>query len=136
MSDFSTELISKGRRSNWIRLRTIIMVRWVAIVGQLIALIVAQSIFELQLEYGLCYLAIGISVIGNLIAMFVFPENKLLSESENTFMILFDLLQLCFLLFLTGGLNNPFSILVVGPVTISASVLSVRSTLFLWLTVS
>ncbi|SHJ86949.1 two-component system, sensor histidine kinase RegB [Shimia gijangensis] len=131
MSDFSAELISGDRRSNWIRLRTIIMVRWVAIVGQVIALLVAQRVFELQLEYGLCYLAIGISVIGNLIAMFVFPENKLLSESENTFMILFDLLQLCFLLFLTGGLHNPFSILVVGPVTISASVLSVRSTTFL-----
>ncbi len=131
MSDFSAELISNGSRSSWIRLRTIIMVRWVAIVGQVIALIVAQRVFELQLEYGLCYLAIGISVIGNLIAMFVFPENKLLSESENTFMILFDLLQLCFLLFLTGGLHNPFAILVVGPVTISASVLSVRSTAFL-----
>lgn len=131
MSDFSAELISNGSRNSWIRLRTIIMVRWVAIVGQVIALIVAQRVFELQLEYGLCYLAIGISVIGNLIAMFVFPENKLLSESENTFMILFDLLQLCFLLFLTGGLHNPFAILVVGPVTISASVLSVRSTAFL-----
>lgn len=131
MSDFSSELISGERRSNWIRLRTIILVRWVAIVGQVIALLVAQTVFDLQLEYGLCYLAIGISVIGNLIAMFVFPENKLLSETENTFMILFDLLQLCFLLFLTGGLHNPFSILVVGPVTISASVLSVRSTAFL-----
>lgn len=131
MSNFSEELISGERPGNWIRLRTIIMVRWVAIIGQCIALLVAQTVFELQLEYGLCYLAIGVSVIGNLIAMFVFPENKLLSEVENTFMILFDLLQLCFLLFLTGGLHNPFSILVVGPVTISASVLSVRSTAFL-----
>lgn len=128
MSDFSAELISGSGRSNWIRLRTIILVRWIAIIGQVVALIVAQQVFKLELEYGLCYLAVGVSVIGNLIAMFVFPENKLLSESENTFMILFDLLQLSFLLFLTGGLHNPFSILVVGPVTISASVLSVRST--------
>lgn len=128
MTDFSSELISGERRSNWIRLRTIIVVRWVAVIGQITALIVAQSIFELELEYGLCYLAVGISVIGNLIAMFVFPENKLLSESENSLMILFDLLQLCFLLFLTGGLHNPFAILVVGPITISASVLSARST--------
>ncbi|WP_299349131.1 sensor histidine kinase RegB [uncultured Shimia sp.] len=128
MSDFSAELISGQRRGNWIRLRTIILVRWIAIIGQVTALIVAQSVFELELEYGLCYLAVGVSVIGNLIAIFVFPENKLLSETENAFMILFDLLQLSFLLFLTGGLHNPFSILVVGPVTISASVLSVRST--------
>lgn len=131
MSDFSEELISGSRRSNWIRLRTIILVRWIAITGQVIALLVAQQVFHLELEYGLCYLAVGVSVIGNLISMFVFPENKLLSETENTFMILFDLLQLSFLLFLTGGLNNPFSILIVGPVTISASVLSVRSTTIL-----
>ena len=131
MTDFSSELLSGERRSNWIRLRTIILVRWVAIFGQIIALLIAQFAFDLELEYGLCYLLVGVSVIGNLIAMFVFPENKLLSESENAFMIMFDLLQLSFLLFLTGGLNNPFSVLVVGPVTISASVLSVRSTLLI-----
>ncbi|MEQ9692767.1 sensor histidine kinase RegB [Shimia sp. SDUM112013] len=131
MSDFSAELLSGERRSNWIRLRTIIKVRWFAIAGQIVALLVAQWFFGLEQEYGLCYLAVGISAIGNLIAMFVFPENKLLSETENTFMILFDLLQLCFLLFLTGGLHNPFSMLVVGPITISASVLSVRSTVAL-----
>ncbi len=129
MSDFSTELISQNRRSNWIRLRTIILVRWIAIIGQVSALIVAQFGFGLEIEYGLCYLAVGVSVTGNLIAIFVFPENKLLSEPENMFMILFDILQLGFLLFLTGGLNNPFSFLIVGPVTIAALALSVRSAL-------
>ncbi len=128
MTDMSAELLSVERRSNWIRLRTIILVRWIAICGQTAALLVAQFGFGLQLEYGLCYLAVGVSVIGNLIAIFVFPENKLLSETENSFMILFDVVQLGFLLFLTGGLNNPFSFLMAGPVTISAAVLSVRST--------
>ncbi|PSL17938.1 sensor histidine kinase RegB [Shimia abyssi] len=131
MTDISSQLRLEEQRSNWIRLRTIILVRWIAIFGQITALVIAQFAFNLELEYGLCYLTIGVSVIGNLIAIFLFPENKLLSESENAFMILFDLLQLCVLLFLTGGLNNPFSILVVGPVTISASVLSVRSTTFI-----
>ncbi|WP_370230520.1 sensor histidine kinase RegB, partial [Cognatishimia sp.] len=62
---------------------------------------------------------------------FTFPENKLLTETENAALLLFDLLQLCFLLFLTGGLNNPFSILVVGPVTVSAATLSIRMTAIL-----
>lgn len=131
MSDFSADLFSERSRSNWIRLRTIILVRWIAIAGQAVALIIAYQKFDLELEYGLCALAVGISISGNLVAMFVFPKNKLLSESENGFMILFDVLQLCFLLFLTGGLHNPFSILIVGPITISASVLSVRSTMLL-----
>ena len=132
MSDIG--LFNEENRSNWIRLRTMILLRWFAIVGQLAAITVAQRMYNLQLELGLCYLAIGVSVIGNLIAIFVFPENKRLSESENFLMVLFDLLQLCFLLFLTGGLHNPFSLLVLGPVTVSAAVLTLRSTLFLGVT--
>ncbi|WP_299281451.1 sensor histidine kinase RegB [uncultured Tateyamaria sp.] len=121
-------LLTGQQRSNWIRLRTMILLRWVAIVGQLVALTVAERMYGLQLELGLCYLAVGVSVIGNLIAIFVFPENKRLTESENLLMVLFDLLQLGFLLFLTGGLNNPFALLMLGPVTISAAVLTTRST--------
>jgi two-component system sensor histidine kinase RegB len=71
-----------------------IVLRWVAIVGQLTAILVGQHVYGLQLELGLCYLAVGVSVIGNLIATFVFPENKRLSESENLAMVMFDLLQL------------------------------------------
>ncbi len=118
-------------RANWIRLRTMILLRWVAITGQLIAITVAQTIYGLQLELGLCYLAIGASVIGNLVATFMFPESKRLSEIENLSMVMFDLLQLAFLLFLTGGLHNPFALLLLGPVTISATALSLRSTLVL-----
>ena len=119
MVDSGFDFLDENRRSSWIRLRTLIVLRWVAVVGQLAAITLAQWLYALQLELGLCYLAVGISVVGNLIAMFVFPENKRLSESENFLMVMFDLLQLCFLLFLTGGLNNPFSLLVLGPVTIS-----------------
>ncbi len=128
MAQSDMDLIAGSKRSNWIRLRTLIFLRWVAIIGQLIAITVAQRLYGLQLELGLCYLAIGVSVIGNLIAIFVFPENKRLSEAENLMMVMFDLLQLCFLLFLTGGLHNPFALLVLGPVTVSASVLTTRST--------
>ena len=124
-------LLTGQHRSSWIRLRTMIVLRWVAIVGQLVALTVAQRLFSLQLDVGLCYLVVGISVIGNLIAIFIFPENKRLSESENLFMVMFDLLQLGVLLFLTGGLHNPFALLLLGPVTISATILTTRSTLLM-----
>lgn len=124
-------LLAGQDRSSWIRLRTLILLRWVAIIGQLVALTVAQRFFGLQLELGLCYLAVGISVIGNLFAIFTFPENKRLSESENLAMVMFDLVQLGFLLYLTGGLNNPFALLVLGPVTVSAAVLTTRSTILM-----
>ncbi|WP_420568994.1 sensor histidine kinase RegB [Thalassovita sp.] len=127
--------VLKGRqRGNWIKLRTIILLRWVAIAGQISALVVAGQVLNLNIEYGLCILVVSVSVVGNLVAMFVFPESKRLTEAENLLMVLFDLLQLTFLLGLTGGLHNPFSILILGPVTVSASALSLRSTIFLGIT--
>lgn len=131
MFNSSGAILQGQERSNWIRLRTLIFLRWVAIIGQLAAITVSQQMYNLQLEFGLCYLAIGVSVVGNLIAIFVFPENKRLNETENFMMVLFDLLQLSFLLYLTGGLNNPFAMLMLGPVTISASVLGLRSTILI-----
>ena len=120
-----------SKRGGYIRLRTVIWLRWAAISGQLAALFVAQHFYALRLEVGLFYLVVGSSVLANLVSMFVFPKNRRLSERENFFMVLFDLLQLGLLLFLAGGLNNPFSVLIVGPVAVSAAVLSSRSTMVL-----
>ncbi|MBE1286057.1 MAG: ActS/PrrB/RegB family redox-sensitive histidine kinase [Rhodobacteraceae bacterium] len=131
MSESNVGLSARQGAGNWIRLRTLILLRWVAIVGQITAISVAQSLYDLRLELGLCYLAIGVSVIGNLIAIFIFPENKRLTEFENFLMVLFDLLQLSFLLYLTGGLNNPFSLLLLAPVTVAANVMGMRSTLII-----
>ncbi|MEM6728328.1 MAG: ActS/PrrB/RegB family redox-sensitive histidine kinase [Pseudomonadota bacterium] len=127
----SSALDATGRRENWVRLRTLVFLRWVAIVGQLLALTVAQRLFDLQLEMALCYLAIGISVLANLISVWFYPENKRLSEAEVFLFLLFDLMQLGFLLALSGGLNNPFALLVLVPVTISATVLSLGPTVIL-----
>ena len=120
-----------NQRSQWIRLRTMILLRWVAILGQSAAVLVAVQFYSLRLELDLIIFAIGISVAGNLVAMFVFPKNERLSEKQNMAMILFDLLQLLLLLFFTGGLNNPFAVLVIAPVAISATSLPVRYTLSL-----
>src|SRR6056297_1924508 len=123
-----TLALFKSRRSNWVRLRTLVVLRWIAIAGQLGAITVAQRLFNLDLELGLCFLAIGASVLANLIAIFIFPENKRLSESEVVSMLLFDISQLSFLLYLTGGLHNPFALLILVPVTISATALRPATT--------
>ncbi len=78
--------------------------------------------------------AIGASVVFNIASTIVYPENKRLSERETTLTLLFDLSQLVFLLYLSGGLNNPFALLILAPVTISATALRLQSTLFLGLT--
>ncbi|WP_187428494.1 Sensor histidine kinase RegB [Roseobacter fucihabitans] len=123
--------LSGDIRASWIRLRTMILLRWFAVGGQLTAIGVAHYWYGLQLEIGLCFFVVGTSIIANLVAIFIFPENKRLNEVENMLMVLFDLLQLSVLLFLTGGLHNPFALLLLGPVTISAAVLTLRSTVLL-----
>ena len=127
-------LVRPATQRYWIRLRTLVILRWWAIAGQVSALIIAQRLYNLTLDIGLCYLVIGVSVITNLVASFIYPENKRLTERETLWVVLYDMLQLGLMLFLTGGLNNPFSILIVGPVIVSASALTSRSTIFLGLT--
>ncbi len=128
MTELHSQVPAQGRERNWLRLRTLVVLRWWAIAGQLVALGVAYQILELEIAYDLCFAVIGMAVISNLIATFVFPQSKRLSERETFWILLFDLLQLALMLYLTGGLSNPFSILVVGPVTVSASALSGRRT--------
>lgn len=131
MTQSAFGIFQERQRGSFIRLRTMIWLRWCAIVGQLAAIALAQKLYNLQLELGLCYLAVGVSIVGNLIAIFVFPENKRLNEAENFLMVLFDLLQLCFLIYLTGGLHNPFTILILGPVIVSATIMTLRSTIII-----
>jgi two-component system, sensor histidine kinase RegB len=117
--------------ANMVRLRTLILLRWMAIAGQIAAILVASQVYGLQLPLALCAVAVGASVLVNLSLIMLFPENRRLNETEAFLTLLFDLGQLAFLLFVTGGLTNPFAILVLAPVTISASVLRLRSTLVL-----
>ena len=131
MANTRTNLLEIGKSRNWVRLRTLILLRWWAVAGQLTALIVAQQVLGLSLPFGLCYLVVGLTIISNIVPMFVFPENKRLSRRETLMVVLFDTIQLGALLYLTGGLNNPFSILIVGPVTVSASALTAGATILL-----
>lgn len=118
-------------RGEWVRLRTLINLRWLAIVGQSAAVMLATLELNLVLNVGLCFLAIGASVLFNIATSIVFPETRRLSERETALTLLFDLSQLVFLLYLTGGLSNPFALLILAPVTISATALSQKPTIFL-----
>ena len=131
MIESNQDLFPESKRGEWIRLRTMIFIRWVAVTGQLAAIIIAFQYFELALDLSLCFFAVGLSALANIVASLFFPESKRLSELENVFMILFDLFQLAFLLFLTGGLNNPFSFLLIAPVVVSAAALKKKSTIII-----
>ncbi|WOI55920.1 hypothetical protein RVY76_12895 [Palleronia sp. LCG004] len=115
------------RRSNWVRLRTLILLRWIAIAGQVTAVLVAEFLLDLVSHNGLIALAISAAVITNVAAALVFPENQRVSERGLVCVLVFDMVQLSTLLMLTGGLNNPFASLILAQVAISAAVLRLRA---------
>jgi two-component system sensor histidine kinase RegB len=131
MTSFVLSPLSRDSRSGWVRLRTLIALRWMAIGGQVAAIVVASAGFGLMLPLWHCALAIAASALLNLLVTFRFPPNKRLSEAEALLTLLFDLAQLAFLVAITGGLTNPFVLLILAPVTISASALELRTTLVL-----
>lgn len=131
MADTPPAIFRSEPHVNWVRLRTLSLLRWMAICGQSAAIAISSVYFELDFELGWIIVVIGAAVIANLVAAFVYPENKRLTQAQATRLLLFDTAQLAALLFLTGGLNNPFALLIVAPVTISATALRLGSTLLL-----
>ncbi len=131
MTDSGIPYISTRGRSDWVRLRTLIYLRWLAIVGQLLAVLVAEFMLRIDLRLDICLMLIGLSVAYNLGSMAIFPANKRLGRREAIFTLLFDLFQLACLLYFTGGLNNPFAVLIMAPTVISSTVLSLRATVLI-----
>ena len=131
MTNIPTDFITNTIRSDWIKLRTLIILRWLAVAGQILAVVVAVYGIGLQINLGLCAFAIGASIIFNLIATFVLPANKRLTERSAVLSLMFDLVQLVALLYFTGGLTNPFALLLLAPVTISATALTLPATILL-----
>jgi two-component system sensor histidine kinase RegB len=112
-------------------LMSLMVPRWLAIVGQLIAVLLVKFGLGFDLALGACIAVILASVALNIGLTLRFPSTKRLSDREASYYLAFDMLQLTALLYFTGGLHNPFFILFLAPVAVSASSLSTRSTLIL-----
>ncbi|GJL90376.1 ActS/PrrB/RegB family redox-sensitive histidine kinase [Hyphococcus sp.] len=112
-----------------VRLRTLTALRWLAVGGQSIAIIVVHFALGFQTPLGLCLAAIAASAWLNLFTVLRFSPQRFLSDREAAAYIAFDIIQLCALLFFTGGIQNPFAALMIAPVTIAASILPLRFTI-------
>lgn len=125
------DAIGLSGRGYWVRLRTLVFLRWTAVFGQAAAILVAWRYYAIDLDLGLCLLVVGAAVMVNIGAEFAFPGNTRLSDRGATLTLLFDTSQLALLLYLTGGLNNPFALLILAPATIAATALPTRATVLL-----
>tara|TARA_B100000989_G_scaffold290521_1_gene263796 strand:+ start:594 stop:1823 length:1230 start_codon:yes stop_codon:yes gene_type:complete len=116
---------------NTILLGNLIKIRWIAIFGQFLAIFFVSYILNIQIPFFETLLIILLSVAVNFYSYFEERKNKSISNIKAFSYLLFDTSQLGFLLFLTGGIVNPFSILIVAPVITSASYLPALMTVIL-----
>ncbi len=115
---------------NTILLTNLIKIRWIAIFGQFSAIFFVNYILEIQLLFFECILVIMLSVFIN-IGAYLFQKKINISDEIIFLFLLFDTTQLGVLLYLNGGILNPFSILILAPVIISATYLKSYWTVFL-----
>ena len=108
--------------------KTLVILRWIAIVGQYITISIVYFVFDFNFPFYLCLGAILIGAITNFYLQFYIKENQL-NNFSSTFFLFYDLLQLSALLYFTGGITNPFTILVIVPAIVSSTLLTLRSTI-------
>ena len=108
--------------------KTLVILRWLAIIGQYISISVVFFVFKFELPFFYCSIIVILGAITNFYLQFVVKENQL-SNIKSSLYLLYDLIQLSLLLFLTGGITNPFTILLIIPAIVSSTFLSLRSTI-------
>ena len=116
-----------------VRIRTLLLIRWLAIFGQLSALLVVNELLNFALPMVPAMATIGASVAVNFWIIARYNLNAWHHDRAAAGFLAFDIVQLTVLLYLTGGLDNPFALLSLVPVTISATILSLRSAVYLGL---
>lgn len=119
------------RSANPMKLETLVLLRWLAIAGQLIAVIFVHYGLNYDLPIAPCLLLIGMSMLLNVGLLVRFGPAHRPSPRLAFLQLAYDSLQLGGLLFLTGGLGNPFALLLLAPVSVSASTLASRETIWL-----
>jgi two-component system sensor histidine kinase RegB len=110
--------------------KTLVSLRWIAIIGQLIAINFVYHYLKLDFLIIGAHAIILIGLITNLILQFKIKENQL-KDLYSSFFLIYDLFQLTLLLYLTGGISNPFSFLMIVPSIVSSTFLSMGTTIIL-----
>jgi two-component system sensor histidine kinase RegB len=115
----------------YVRLDTILRLRWLAALGQLAAIFIVVQGLEFDLPIVPCLSIIGLSALLNLVLQMAFDPMQRLEPAYAAALLALNIAELAGLLFFTGGLQNPFSYLFLAPVLISATALPTRLTLAL-----
>src|SRR6266536_2970552 len=129
MTDVAASDFRQPRR--YVRLDTILRLRWLAVLGQLAAIFIVAQGLEFDVPVIPCVAIVGLSALVNLALQIAFNPMQRLEPIYAAALLALNIVELAALLFLTGGLQNPFSFLFLAPVLISATALPIRLTIAL-----
>jgi two-component system sensor histidine kinase RegB len=130
MLDDTADVLHLPQRRN-VRLDTLLRLRWLAIIGQTTAVLVVYYAVEFPLPIWACLAVIALSAWLNVALRLRFSLTQRLEPERAAWLLAFDIAELAVLLFLTGGLENPFAFLFLAPVLLSATALPPRITIIL-----
>ena len=109
---------------------TYISLRWIAIIGQLISVNIVYFYFQFDFDYLLSNFIVFIGIFSNFYLIFFYKKTQLSSRSAFIFLNI-DIFQLAFLVYLTGGIVNPFVIFLIIPSIFASTNLGIRTNLLL-----
>jgi len=107
---------------------TFVNLRWISLLGQFVTIGVVKFIFQFDFYFLLCSFIVGFGVLTNLLLQFKIKQNQL-NNNLSTIYLAYDIIQLGILIYLTGGINNPFIFLLIIPSVFSSTYLKLSSTI-------
>ena len=127
MKFFETSKLYTLKKSTYISLR------WIAIIGQLFSVYLVYFFFNFEFNFVYSNLIIFLGILSNFYLIFIYKKTQLSDRSALVFLLI-DILQLSVLIYLTGGIVNPFVIFILIPSVFASSNLGIRTNLLLVLT--
>ena len=112
--------------SGQLRRSTLVILRWGAVIGQAAALFIVSTLLDFSFPVGPCLAVIGLSIFVNIVVTASYELDRRVGDKEAGLQLGFDLLQLAALLWLTGGMANPFALLFLAPIVTSATTLNTK----------
>ena len=122
--------LSSNSKSSYLNKITYVNLRWIGIIGQFITINAVAFLFKFEFNFLLANIIVFLGALSNIFLFYFFKKNQLQEKISLTFLTL-DIIQLSFLLYLTGGTINPFSIFLIIPSIFASNSLSIRTNILL-----
>ena len=122
--------LSSNSKSSHLNKITYVNLRWIGVIGQFITINAVAFLFKFEFNFLLANIIVFLGALSNIFLFYFFKKNQLQEKISLTFLTL-DIIQLSFLLYLTGGTINPFSIFIIIPSIFASNSLSIRTNILL-----